>query len=63
MFYRDVQRIQLPAEYDRGMVGVTVALLALGIVMVYSSSIAMAASATSTSARSPPTTGSRPSVP
>ena len=24
MFYRDVQRIQPPAEYDRGMVGVTV---------------------------------------
>jgi cell division protein FtsW len=45
MFYRDVQRIQLPAEYDRGMVGVTVALLALGIVMVYSSSIAMAEAA------------------
>jgi cell division protein FtsW len=45
MFYRDVQRIQLPAEYDRGMVGVTVALLAHGIVMVYSSSIAMAEAA------------------
>ena len=45
MFYRDVQRIQPPAEYDRGMVGVTVALLALGIVMVYSSSIAMAEAA------------------
>jgi cell division protein FtsW len=45
MFYRDVQRMQPPAEYDRGMVGVTVALLALGIVMVYSSSIAMAEAA------------------
>src|SRR5512138_119937 len=45
MFYRDVQRIQPPAEYDRGIVGVTVALLSLGIVMVYSSSIAMAEAA------------------
>lgn len=42
MFYRDVQRIQPAAEYDRGIVGVVVALLSLGIVMVYSSSIAMA---------------------
>ena len=32
MFYHDVQRIKPPAEYDRGMVGVTVALLALGAV-------------------------------
>ena len=45
MFYRDVQRIQPAAEYDRGIVGVTVALLSLGIVMVYSSSIAMAEAA------------------
>jgi cell division protein FtsW len=45
MFYRDVQRFQPPAQYDRGIVGVTVALLALGIVMVYSSSIAMAEAA------------------
>ena len=42
MFYHDVQRIRLSAEYDRGVVAVTVALLSLGLVMVYSSSIAMA---------------------
>jgi len=42
MFYRDVQRIQSPAEYDRTLVGATAALLSLGLVMVYSSSIAMA---------------------
>jgi len=42
MFYRDVQRLQPAAEYDRSLVGTTVALLALGLVMVYSSSIAMA---------------------
>jgi cell division protein FtsW len=45
MFYRDVQRIQPAAEYDRGIVGVTAALLALGLVMVYSASIAMAEAA------------------
>ena len=45
MFYRDVQRIQPAAEYDRGIAGVTVALLSLGLVMVYSSSIAMAEAA------------------
>lgn len=42
MFYQDVQRIQEPPEFDRGVVAVTVTLLALGLVMVYSSSIAMA---------------------
>jgi cell division protein FtsW len=42
MFYRDVQRIQPIAEYDRGIAAVTAALLSLGLVMVYSSSIAMA---------------------
>jgi cell division protein FtsW len=42
MFYHDVQRIRPAAEYDRGIVAVTVALLSLGLVMVYSSSIAMA---------------------
>jgi len=42
MFYQDVQRIQQVPEFDRGIVAVTVALLALGLVMVYSSSIAMA---------------------
>ena len=45
MFYRDVQRIQPAAEYDRGIVGVTAALLSLGLVMVYSASIAMAEAA------------------
>lgn len=45
MFYRDVQRIQPCAEYDRGIVGVTATLLSLGLVMVYSSSIAMAEAA------------------
>jgi cell division protein FtsW len=42
MFYQDVQRIQELPEFDRGVVAVTVTLLALGLVMVYSSSIAMA---------------------
>ncbi len=42
MFYQDVQRIQQLPEFDRGVVAVTVALLALGLVMVYSSSIAIA---------------------
>lgn len=42
MFYNDVQRIQPPAEYDRAIVAATVALLSLGLVMVYSSSIAIA---------------------
>jgi len=42
MFYNDVQRIQPPAEYDRVIVAATVALLSLGLVMVYSSSIAIA---------------------
>jgi cell division protein FtsW len=42
MFYRDVQRIQPAAEYDRGIAGAAAALLSLGLVMVYSSSIAMA---------------------
>jgi len=45
MFYQDVQRIRPAAEYDRGIVAVTGALLALGLVMVYSSSIAMAEAA------------------
>ena len=42
MFYQDVQRIQEVPEFDRGVVAVTVALLALGLIMVYSASIAMA---------------------
>jgi cell division protein FtsW len=42
MFYQDVQRIPQLPEFDRGVVAVTVTLLALGLVMVYSSSIAMA---------------------
>jgi cell division protein FtsW len=42
MFYQDVQRIQQAPEFDRGVVAVTATLLALGLVMVYSSSIAMA---------------------
>ncbi len=45
MFYRDVQRIQPAAEYDRGIAAVAAALLSLGLVMVYSSSIAMAEAA------------------
>ena len=49
MFYRDAQRIQLPAEYDRGLVGVVLVLVSLGLVMVYSSSIAMAEAARHTS--------------
>ena len=42
MFYRAVQRMQPPAEYDRILVGVVLVLVSLGLVMVYSSSIAMA---------------------
>jgi cell division protein FtsW len=45
MFYRDVQRIRPLAEYDRGIVGVTIVLLSIGLVMVYSASIAMAEAA------------------
>jgi len=45
MFYRDAQRFQPLAEYDRGLLGVTLALISLGLVMVYSSSIAMAEAA------------------
>jgi len=45
MFYQDAQRIRPAAEYDRGVFAVTVALLSLGLVMVYSSSIAMAEAA------------------
>ena len=42
MFYRDAQRIQPPAEYDHGLVAVVLLVVSLGLVMVYSSSIAMA---------------------
>jgi cell division protein FtsW len=45
MFYRDTQRIQPPAEYDHSLLAITAALLAIGLVMVYSSSIAMAEAA------------------
>jgi len=45
MFYHDVQRIRPLAEYDRGIVGVTIVLLSIGLVMVYSASIAMAEAA------------------
>ena len=45
MFYRDAQRIQPPAEYDRGLVAVAMIVVSLGLVMVYSSSIAMAEAA------------------
>ena len=48
MFYHDVQRIRPTAEYDRGIAAVTLALLSLGLVMVYSSSIAMAEAARQT---------------
>src|SRR5262245_6326291 len=45
MFYRDAQRMQPPAEYDRALVAVGLMLVSLGLVMVYSSSIAMAEAA------------------
>lgn len=45
MFYHDIQRIRPLAEYDRGIVGVTIVLLSIGLVMVYSASIAMAEAA------------------
>jgi cell division protein FtsW len=45
MFYRDTQRIQPLAEFDQGLLGVVLALVSLGLVMVYSSSIAIAEAA------------------
>jgi cell division protein FtsW len=48
MFYRDAQRIQPLAEFDRGILAVTLIMLSLGLVMVYSSSIAMAEGASYT---------------
>ena len=48
MFYTDVKPRAPQAEYDRGLVWVTVFLLALGLVMVYSASIAIAEGSRST---------------
>ena len=45
MFYRDAQRFQPPAEFDHGLLAVVLMLVSLGLVMVYSSSIAMAEAA------------------
>ncbi|MBI3937915.1 MAG: putative lipid II flippase FtsW [Betaproteobacteria bacterium] len=42
MFYADVKDRAPVAEYDRGLIWVCMLLLALGLVMVYSSSIAIA---------------------
>lgn len=42
MFYADVKSRPPPAEFDRALAWTAVALLALGLVMVYSSSIAIA---------------------
>jgi len=48
MFYTDVKPRLPQAEYDQGLVWVTVLLLALGLVMVYSASIATAEGSRST---------------
>jgi cell division protein FtsW len=42
MYYADVKNRSLPAEFDRALAWSATALLALGLVMVYSSSIAIA---------------------
>ena len=42
MFYADVKSRPPPAEFDRALAWSAAALLALGLVMVYSSSIAIA---------------------
>src|ERR1044072_7109530 len=48
MFYTDVKPRAPQAEYDQGLAWVTVLLLALGLVMVYSASIAIAEGSRST---------------
>ena len=42
MFYTDVKSRAQPAEFDEGLVWATILLLGLGLVMVYSASIAIA---------------------
>jgi cell division protein FtsW len=42
MYYRETRKRVAPPEYDRPLVWITVLLLGLGIVMVYSASIAIA---------------------
>jgi cell division protein FtsW len=42
MFYTDVKSRAQPAEYDEGLVWIAILLLGLGLVMVYSASIAIA---------------------
>ena len=42
MYYRETSKRTAAAEYDRMLVWLVVALLGLGVVMVYSSSIAIA---------------------
>jgi len=48
MYYRETRKRAAPPEYDRTLVWLSVLLLALGIVMVYSSSIAIAEGGRST---------------
>jgi cell division protein FtsW len=48
MYYRETRKRLAPPEYDRTLVWLSVLLLALGIVMVYSSSIAIAEGGRST---------------
>jgi cell division protein FtsW len=48
MYYRETRKRVAPPEYDRLLVWLSVLLLALGIVMVYSSSIAIAEGGRST---------------
>jgi cell division protein FtsW len=48
MYYRETKKRAAVAEYDRALVWSTIALLALGIVMVYSASIAIAEGGRST---------------
>ena len=42
MFYTDIKPRTPAADYDQGLVWTAVMLLAIGLVMVYSSSIAIA---------------------
>src|SRR5688572_16645567 len=48
MYYRETRKRLAPPEYDRTLVWLSVLLLALGVVMVYSASIAIAEGGRST---------------
>jgi cell division protein FtsW len=48
MFYSDVKRRPPPADYDRTLLWICIILMAIGLVMVYSASIAIAGASRST---------------